>query len=88
METKKRLIDADELKSAVVEDAEIRGENFSRIIRHIEAQTRVDAVEVLRCQDCKYMTKRMGGHYCKIWQQYNSHGEKGFCSYGERKEDG
>ena len=41
----------------------------------------------VKCGECKYMIKQMGGCYCKIWQQYNSHGDAGFCSYGERKEE-
>ena len=41
----------------------------------------------VKCCDCKYMIKQMGGSYCKIWQQYNSHGDNGFCNYGERKVD-
>ena len=43
-----------------------------------EAPT-VDAVEVVRCKDCKSQSE------CKF-AQYQ--GNDGFCSYGERKGDG
>lgn len=49
----------------------------------------VDAVEVVRCKDCKHMTIEMGYLYCcNVWQGINGSGAEGFCSYGERREDG
>ena len=50
-----------------------------------EFKNRTDLVEVMRCKDCKHMKRQMGGSYCKIWQQYNSHGDDGYCNYGERR---
>ena len=46
----------------------------------------VDAVEVVRCKDCRHMEKSQYGRYCQIWGMYNGYGDDGFCCYGERKE--
>lgn len=46
----------------------------------------VDAVEVVRCKDCKHFT---AGYCCrdiKGRSQMHYMGEDAFCSYGERKE--
>lgn len=47
-----------------------------------------DVVEVVRCKDCKHMTKAigLGTRYCKVWSNFNGMGDEGFCNYGERKE--
>lgn len=55
--------------------------------RIVAAAPTVDAVEVVRCKDCKHMGLRFLGQYCTVWGEYNGMGEEGFCSYGERKED-
>ena len=39
----------------------------------------------VKCGECKHMKRQMGGNYCKIWQHYNSHGDDGYCNYGERR---
>ena len=47
----------------------------------------VDAVEVVRCKDCKHWT--MG--YCNNFAYYDyepTTNEDDFCSYGERRNDG
>lgn len=100
MATEKRLIDANALLERLNDSSEswaknlqaIRNwwphavgikDNISRLIR--EAPT-VDAVEVVRCKDCK--------HY---WKNVNTPGYSGkcttvndddFCSHGERKDNG
>ena len=54
----------------------------------IKKQPSIDAVEVVRCKDCKHNSlKRMSGNtYCDLGigmsQLYD------FCSLGERKDDG
>ena len=54
----------------------------------------VDAVEVVRCKDCKqwncvtkpaFYDKRHG--YCLNGDEPEGRWEDGFCSYGERKEE-
>lgn len=54
----------------------------------IKALIPVDAVEVVRCKDCKHHESGVGGlcYWCSRYSQY-FYG-KDFCSYGERKQDG
>ena len=61
-------------------------------VRHmIDTVPTVDAVEVVRCKDCRYMGERMSvcrnvkvrGEILDIWVNPDD-----FCSYGERSADG
>lgn len=45
----------------------------------------VDAVEVVRCGECKHIENSPYGRYCTVWHGHNGMGDEGFCSYGERK---
>ena len=102
-ESEKRLIDA----SAMRDDWLENGENeyvydTNAVLDSIDSQPTVDAVEVLRCRDCKYWgdedgkLQRSDGVLfarCKV-HNYMIDGrhtgwcptENDFCSYGERKE--
>ena len=57
----------------------------------IEDATAVDAVEVVRCKDCKQWCRNSGitespnGHCFNIMVETNGYD---FCSYGERKDNG
>ena len=56
------------------------------VVDMLESRPTVDAVEVVRCKDCKHRyTMSNGMHFCKT---YFPHGAKddNYCSYGERKE--
>ena len=82
-----RLIDAD----ALINDRENfivigAGDNICIDISDIAKAPTIDAVEVVRCKDCRHMEKSQYGRYCQIWGMYNGHGDDGFCCYGERKE--
>lgn len=82
-----RLIDAD----ALINDRENfivigAGDNICIDISDIAKATTIDAVEAVRCKDCRHMEKSQYGRYCQIWGMYNGHGDDGFCCYGERKE--
>lgn len=48
-----------------------------------------DAVEVVRCKDCKYGNERFNCHTCSYWfDGYVAAVDPyGYCSYGERRED-
>ena len=91
MATEKRLIDANELIEAlpiVTEDRKITlyGAVADFMIM-ISAMPTVDAVEVVRCADCKYwcedtLSCTIGNHYDDNWYAED------FCSYGERKDNG
>ena len=81
----KRLIDAD----AFLEKMK-RTSRYFDVALDVEEMPTVDAVEVVRCQDCKF-----GIHFGDMEDEWiqcmNLHGNplmpfEGFCSYGERKE--
>lgn len=47
----------------------------------------VDAVEVVRCEDCKHWKHgNIRPNYCEVFDWSNE--ESDFCSFGERKTDG
>ncbi len=83
-----RYIDAEKLK------ADFIGKRYGvQAIEYvIDQQPTVDAVEVVRCKDCRYMTE----HYdtdgnvpywtCSEWDGGTDY--DGYCHFGERKEDG
>ena len=54
----------------------------------LKKQSIIDAVPVVRCKDCKYMTQWAYGRYCTVWDGVNGMGDDGFCNYGERKGGG
>lgn len=45
----------------------------------------VDAVEVVRCKDCRHMEADNGARFCHVWGSYNGMGDDGFCNYGKRR---
>ena len=63
------------------------------IIDRINEQPTVDAVEVVRCKDCKYGMKshlqpRHAKNYlCRHSWEGEYHEPNHFCSYGERRTD-
>lgn len=59
----------------------------SRAIYAISDIATTDAVEVVRCKDCKYFGREIahGKHDCKKYEMPYCL-ENDFCSYGERKE--
>lgn len=75
-----RLIDADELKKSVPT-------NLGVPIWQIDNAPTIDAVEVVRCKDCKHnsLNRIIGNTYCDLgiglYQLYD------YCSHGERRED-
>ena len=81
-----RLIDADELRDHWLYDTVGNEYEYcpNDVLYSIDCQPTVDAVQVVRCKDCKYHS---WGKYCKltgdpedIWN------DDDFCSFGERKE--
>lgn len=96
--SKKRLIDADALLNKLLERYTERERNKNLVFAACEIKQdfadmisdfpTVDAVEVVRCQECKY---RFGnnGHSkngCPIIDANIWMDDDDFCSYGERKE--
>ena len=97
MATEKRLIDANALKESVMK--EIRhywneGEGgyylAEDVIPDIDLAPTVDAVEVVRCKDCKHFGHNIENEtYCRCTGGLSDPEENDFCSYGERRaEDG
>lgn len=59
-------------------------------VEAIEAAPAIDAVEVVRCRDCKRWGTGYGGEteHIKVCEFANYMvGENGYCVYGERKMD-
>nr|DAO19872.1 MAG TPA: hypothetical protein [Caudoviricetes sp.] len=48
----------------------------------------VDAVEVVRCKDCKWYAHDGDYDFCDNYTSLMDHvGDETFCSYGERRDD-
>ena len=88
MAPEKRLIDANALKEKA-EPEEVTGEGIVYVQDIDEAPT-VDAVEVVRCKDCKHWLKDVPGCTDTVgrceWANYMV-GGSGYCVYGERKDN-
>lgn len=95
-----RLIDADRLKDSIMFTCDLGGwigETLLLIkklaVKYIENAPTIDAVEVVRCRDCRYSHMTFSGS-CKYCDNWNEDGEAlyldgdFFCAYGERREDG
>ena len=100
MANEKRLIDADACLHDMCKRCNIENEGCPCepadcfIYNVLENQTTVDAVEVVRCKDCKhYKTQKKSAHwnnstpYCCRCTVVKVN-PNDFCSYGERKADG
>ena len=99
MENKKRLIDANALKERairVVTVKELGSKNHCYIkavgTHEIDKAPTVDAVEVVRCKDCKHYDNSEGIFWCHMNSKFypggmdwHSFPEDGFCCYGERR---
>lgn len=84
-----RLIDADRLITRLRKDPLFCLVEPYGIIGVIEAEHTVDAVEVVRCKDCKWWQDNNAGYpseYCK-WDKDETPDYDDFCSMGERRED-
>lgn len=92
-----RLIDADALMN-IIRQHEYRlatkqgsidyGMFTLGIQQAVDEQPTVDAVEVVRCKDCKYWQDNNGGYphdECR-WGNGETPDPDDFCSYGKRKE--
>ena len=79
-----RLIDADALLAEY--DRQHEGEP-GKARKLIEDAPAVDAVEVVKCKDCRHITVERGLCFCNVWEKFNGMGYEGFCNYGERRSD-
>ena len=87
-----RLIDADRLSEAIYDNVPAPYEDASwakeNCLAEIEAAQTIDAVPVVRCQECKYRFENNGHskNGCPIIDANIWMSDDDFCSYGERKE--
>lgn len=97
MANKKRLVDADALFNNLADYWGILKDWDGRIhplcddaLSTIDNFPTVDAVEVVRCKDCKRCTQGKSaetlGRFCERFSVFVQADD--FCSYGERKGDG
>ena len=96
MSTEKLLIDANKAQAVLVNMAEHLQEagnpEMAGVVGYaaevIGKQPTVDAVEVVRCQDCDKISPSVtpikDAVWCREFRAYMPCG--GFCSYGERRE--
>ena len=77
-----RLIDA----AALIKEANSDGAYGYVDAKQISEAHTIDAVEVVRCRECKHMIPQSHTRYCTVWNAVNGMGDDGFCNYGERKE--
>ena len=93
-----RLIDAEKAKFFIADVLDIFkvpvGDRMAdRLLKTIDAIPTVDAVEVVRCKDCKksmvnpFMTENPNMVCTRLWNNYVVKPDD-FCSYGERKDNG
>ena len=86
-----RTIDADKFILALM-DASLSSVDEDTILDLVDSIPTVDAVIVTRCKDCKHrIYKDMGEEIGEIGGcgLFNcAMPNEGFCSYGERKDDG
>lgn len=87
-----RLIDADAYIEMMEEKCDHEAELDEIILSvcrgGIKQMPTIDAVEVVRCKDCKYLEiiPFRNPYYCEKFLYKVS--ENGFCSWGERKDGG
>lgn len=83
MGNEKRLIDRNEIfpNGVFFANAEDPIKSLDELIKRIWSIPTVDAVEVVRCKDCKYEKT------CSILWESKEPKENGYCSLGERKDN-
>ena len=93
METVKRLISLDEAMKATHHEIYWTESQQAAVRSFLVKQTKVDAVEVVRCKDCKYCrVASWGERLCArkqtdgVYAELSNLREDDFCSYGERRE--
>ena len=91
MANEKRLIDANELRTQFDDIPPYIGLAGSLVQQYIDNAPTVDAVEVVRCKDCKHYDK--DALWCNInspmfSEEHHNWYEDDFCSIGEKMMDG
>lgn len=85
-----RTIDADAILKRAEEsfkNAGLHGEDYRKFKKWLRIAPTIDAVEVVRCKDCKYWHSNT--EFCDVWSHMNIAQRTlvdDYCSLGERKE--
>ena len=84
------LIDVEKLKADIRQFKGLGSIVAETIVRFIEKQPTVDAVEVVRCKDCKHALEITCSTNlaCSKLVNWRAVDPNHFCSYGERKDNG
>ena len=56
------------------------------VVHTVKAQKTIDAVEVVRCKDCRHLYDGIDDYCCMNHKGLAKICENSFCSYGERKD--
>ena len=86
MATGKRLISIDEALEATHKEVFWTESEKAAVRSFLAKLPGVDAVEVVRCKDCRYCMKDSHGLWCFNDYEHNLQ-PNDFCSYGERKDN-
>ena len=81
-----RLIDADTLKESIESMVYWSSYHPEDVMEYIDNAPTMDAVEVVRCRECKHLYNRLGYYCCRNHKGLELITEDSFCCYGERKE--
>lgn len=66
----------------------LNGAYYTETMNALKELPSADAIEVIRCKDCKYYDLAKNGINGVCNRQYGSFNAYDFCSYGERVHDG
>ena len=86
-----RLINAEHLKKRATDlddDCwDYYGQSTADFLEYIDNEPTVDAIEVVRCKDCKH--RHDGGYVCPMVPEwgYEPNVDDDFCSFGERRDE-
>ena len=85
----KRLIDANELENKLRDYEFAMLCPLDEVDDVIDRCQTVDAVEVVRCRDCRRRGSEQCGMFyrCNCCEQHTWETDDDFCSYGERRDD-
>ena len=82
-----RLIDADALekiysRNSITDIVEVVERT---VLRHLKDAPTIDAVEVVRCKECKHGTEFGEDYNCRIYPEWYWFKGDHFCADGERR---
>lgn len=84
-----KAVSVEDVLKAPAVDAETVFEQMG-LVKEAMDMAKADLVAVVRCKDCKHMTRSAlayGNCWCKAWGRIQTMGENGFCCFGERRAD-